>query len=115
VEVSEDIPTSAIPALRRGDPPTRPGHPDRRALVVRGDRLNHERRALDSPPIPGNDRRRVMRGIVFNAPKDVSVETVPDPTILEPGDAVVRVTKAGICGSDMHIYNHGDAFGFSPG
>ena len=56
-----------------------------------------------------------MRGIVFNAPKDVSVETVPDPTIVEPGDVIVRVTKAGICGSDMHIYNHGDAFGFSPG
>ena len=56
-----------------------------------------------------------MRGIVFNAPEDVSVETVPDASILEPGDAVVRVTKAGICGSDMHIYNHGDAFGFSPG
>ena len=56
-----------------------------------------------------------MRGIVFNAPGDVSVETVPDPTIVEPGDAIVRVTKAGICGSDMHIYNHGDAFGFSPG
>ncbi len=56
-----------------------------------------------------------MRGIVFNAPGDVSVETVPDASILEPGDAIVRVTKAGICGSDMHIYNHGDAFGFSPG
>jgi threonine dehydrogenase-like Zn-dependent dehydrogenase len=28
---------------------------------------------------------------------------------------IVKVTKAGICGSDMHIYNHGDAFGFSPG
>jgi threonine dehydrogenase-like Zn-dependent dehydrogenase len=56
-----------------------------------------------------------MRGIVFNAPGDVSVETVPDPSIIEPGDAIVRVTKAGICGSDMHIYNHGDAFGFHPG
>ena len=56
-----------------------------------------------------------MRGIVFNAPGDVRVETVPDPAILVPGDAIVRVTKAGICGSDMHIYNHGDAFGFSPG
>jgi threonine dehydrogenase-like Zn-dependent dehydrogenase len=56
-----------------------------------------------------------MRGIVFNAPHDVSVEDVPDPAILEPGDAIVRVTKAGICGSDMHIYNHGDAFGFDPG
>ena len=51
-----------------------------------------------------------MRGIVFNGPKDVSVATVPDPTIVEPGDVIVKVTKAGICGSDMHIYNHGDAF-----
>jgi threonine dehydrogenase-like Zn-dependent dehydrogenase len=56
-----------------------------------------------------------MRGIVFNGPKDVSVATVPDPTIVEPSDVIVKVTKAGICGSDMHIYNHGDAFGFSPG
>lgn len=56
-----------------------------------------------------------MRGIVFNAPGDVSVETVPDPAIVEPGDAIVRVTSAGICGSDVHIYKHGDAFGFSPG
>jgi alcohol dehydrogenase len=56
-----------------------------------------------------------MRGIVFNAPGDVSVEEVPDARIETPGDAVVRVTKAGICGSDMHIYNHGDAFGFHPG
>jgi threonine dehydrogenase-like Zn-dependent dehydrogenase len=56
-----------------------------------------------------------MRGTVFSAPGDVRVETVPDPAIVEPSDAIVRVTKAGICGSDMHIYNHGDAFGFSPG
>jgi alcohol dehydrogenase len=56
-----------------------------------------------------------MRGIVFNAPRDVSVETVPDPAIVEPEDAIVRVTKAGICGSDLHVYNHGDAFGFTPG
>jgi hypothetical protein len=56
-----------------------------------------------------------MRGTVFSAPGDVRVETVPDPAIVEPSDAIVRVTKAGICGSDMHIYNHGDAFGFGPG
>src|SRR5262245_46554840 len=56
-----------------------------------------------------------MRGIVFNAPKDMSVEQVPDPSVLEPTDALVRVTKASICGSDLHIYNHGDAFGFSKG
>ncbi len=56
-----------------------------------------------------------MRGIIFNGVKDVSVETVPDPSILESGDAIVRVTKAGICGSDMHIYNYGDAFGVTAG
>ncbi|MEZ5081151.1 MAG: alcohol dehydrogenase catalytic domain-containing protein [Thermoleophilia bacterium] len=56
-----------------------------------------------------------MRGLVFNAPGDVAVTDVPDPGIVNPGDAVVRVTKAGICGSDMHIYNHGDAFGFDAG
>ena len=42
-----------------------------------------------------------MRGIVFNAPRDVSVEDVPDPAIIEPGDALVRVTKAGICGTGV--------------
>lgn len=56
-----------------------------------------------------------MRGIVFNGEKDVRVENVPDPSIVGPTNAVVRVTKAGICGSDMHIYNFGDAFGFEPG
>ncbi len=56
-----------------------------------------------------------MRGIVFNGPRDIQVENVPDPSIVEPTDALVRVTKGSICGSDLHIYNHGDAFGFSGG
>jgi alcohol dehydrogenase len=56
-----------------------------------------------------------MRGLVFNAPGDVAVQDVLDATMLAPTDAIVRVTKAGICGSDMHIYNHGDAFGFECG
>jgi threonine dehydrogenase-like Zn-dependent dehydrogenase len=56
-----------------------------------------------------------MRGLVYRAQGAVGVEEVPDPGLSEPTDAIVRVTKAGICGSDMHIYNHGDAFGFSPG
>jgi alcohol dehydrogenase len=56
-----------------------------------------------------------MRGLVFNSPGSVQVTEVPDPTLLSPTDAIVRVTKAGICGSDMHIYNHGDAFGFDHG
>jgi threonine dehydrogenase-like Zn-dependent dehydrogenase len=56
-----------------------------------------------------------MRGIVFRGARDVAVDTVPDPSIVAPTDAIVRVTKAGICGSDMHIYNHGEAFGFHAG
>ncbi len=56
-----------------------------------------------------------MQGIVYRADGEMQVESVPDPEILEPTDAIVRVTKASICGSDLHIYNHGEAFGFEPG
>jgi S-(hydroxymethyl)glutathione dehydrogenase / alcohol dehydrogenase len=46
-----------------------------------------------------------MKALVFNKPKDVSVETVKDPEIKTPGDAIIRVTSTAICGSDLHIYN----------
>ncbi|MBC5810093.1 MAG: zinc-dependent alcohol dehydrogenase family protein [Candidatus Eremiobacteraeota bacterium] len=45
-----------------------------------------------------------MRATVFHAPGDVRVERVPDPKILKPTDAVVRVTHACICGSDLWFY-----------
>jgi threonine dehydrogenase-like Zn-dependent dehydrogenase len=45
-----------------------------------------------------------MRATVFHAPGDVRVETVPDPRIEAPTDAVVRVTYACICGSDLWFY-----------
>lgn len=56
-----------------------------------------------------------MKGIVFKGDGDMQVETVPDPSIIDPADVIVRVTKAGICGSDLHIYNHGTDFGFDVG
>jgi len=37
--------------------------------------------------------------------RDVRVETVPDPKILNPHDAIVRVTSTAICGSDLHLYD----------
>jgi len=46
-----------------------------------------------------------MKAVVFNMPKKMSVEEVPDPKILEPTDAILRVTSTAICGSDLHIYN----------
>jgi threonine dehydrogenase-like Zn-dependent dehydrogenase len=37
--------------------------------------------------------------------KDVRVEQVPDPSILDPGDAIVKVSSTAICGSDLHLFN----------
>ena len=45
-----------------------------------------------------------MRAIVFKQRNEVSVEDVPDPEIEAPTDAIVRITSAGICGSDLHMY-----------
>ncbi|MFE5339710.1 zinc-binding dehydrogenase [Isoptericola sp. NPDC056578] len=45
-----------------------------------------------------------MRATFMYGPGDVRVEEVPDPTIVEPTDAVVRVTLACVCGSDLHPY-----------
>lgn len=44
-----------------------------------------------------------MRAIVFESEGCVALADVPDPSIVEPADAIVRVTTAGICGSDMHF------------
>ncbi len=46
-----------------------------------------------------------MRAITFQAPGEVAVEERPEPELIEPGDAVVRVEASGICGSDLHIYH----------
>ena len=47
----------------------------------------------------------MMRATVIHAAGDVRIENVPDPEIVEPTDAVVRVTRASICGSDLWPYN----------
>ena len=46
-----------------------------------------------------------MKAVVYNKPKDVRVEEVPDPRIEHERDAILRVTSTAICGSDLHIYN----------
>ena len=56
-----------------------------------------------------------MRGLTFHGNQDVRVEEIAEPTLEAPTDAIVRVTMAGICGSDLHILNAGEAFGFDPG
>ncbi|MFF0142813.1 alcohol dehydrogenase catalytic domain-containing protein [Streptomyces sp. NPDC005227] len=49
-----------------------------------------------------------MRATFMYGPGDVRVENVPDPTIVEPTDAVVRITLACVCGSDLHPYHSMD-------
>ena len=45
-----------------------------------------------------------MRGVIMEAPGDVRVEERPDPVIEEPTDAIIRVTAACVCGSDLWPY-----------
>jgi glutathione-independent formaldehyde dehydrogenase len=46
-----------------------------------------------------------MKAVVFKGRFDVAVEEVPDARIEQPTDAVVRITSAAICGSDLHMYD----------
>lgn len=45
-----------------------------------------------------------MKAVVYRGPKNVAVEDVPDPDLVEPTDAVIRITTTNICGSDLHMY-----------
>ena len=44
-----------------------------------------------------------MRAVVYRGPGDIRLETVPEPMLHDPKDAIVRVTAASICGSDLHV------------
>ena len=46
-----------------------------------------------------------MKATFLYGAGDVRVESAPDPTILEPTDAIVRVVRACVCGSDLHPYH----------
>jgi threonine dehydrogenase-like Zn-dependent dehydrogenase len=46
-----------------------------------------------------------MKAVCWHGANDVRVETVPDPRILNPRDAILKVTATTICGSDLHIYD----------
>ena len=62
-----------------------------------------------------------MKAVTWHGKRDVRVESVPDPTIQEPTDAIVKITSTGICGSDLHLYevlgpflDEGDILGHEP-
>jgi threonine dehydrogenase-like Zn-dependent dehydrogenase len=62
-----------------------------------------------------------MKALTWHGKRNVQVETVPDPTIEDPTDIVVKVTSTGLCGSDLHLYEvlgpfltRGDILGHEP-
>jgi len=62
-----------------------------------------------------------MKAVAWHGTHDVRVDTVPDPKIEQPTDAIVRITSTGICGSDLHLYevlgpfiDAGDILGHEP-
>jgi threonine dehydrogenase-like Zn-dependent dehydrogenase len=62
-----------------------------------------------------------MKALTWHGKRDVRVDNVPDPTIEEPTDAIVRITSTGLCGSDLHLYelfgpfiDKGDILGHEP-
>ncbi len=62
-----------------------------------------------------------MKAVAWHGTHDVRVDTVPDPTIEHPTDAIIRITSSGICGSDLHLYellgpflDAGDILGHEP-
>src|SRR5947207_839098 len=46
-----------------------------------------------------------MKAVCWHGTKDVRVESIPDPRILNPRDAIIQVTTTAICGSDLHLYD----------
>ena len=62
-----------------------------------------------------------MRALCWHGKNDVRVDTVPDPEIQEPTDAIIKITSTAICGSDLHLYDgfmmgmeKGDVLGHEP-
>ncbi len=47
-----------------------------------------------------------MKAVCWNGKRDVRVETVPDPKILNPRDIILKTSSTAICGSDLHLYNN---------
>ncbi len=81
-------------------------------------------RPLGSPASHGAGRAGYaadMRAVTWQGQHTMSVDTVPDPILKEPTDAVIEITSTGLCGSDLHLYETlapfmtpGDVVGHEP-
>lgn len=50
-----------------------------------------------------------MKAVTWQGKQKMEIRNVEDPKILEPTDAIIRITATAICGSDLHLYHHGEA------
>src|SRR3954453_4401766 len=62
-----------------------------------------------------------MKALAWHGKEDIRCDNVPEPTLEEPTDAIVRITSTAICGSDLHLYDGyvpfmkpGDIMGHEP-
>jgi threonine dehydrogenase-like Zn-dependent dehydrogenase len=62
-----------------------------------------------------------MKAVAWHGKRDIRVDTVPEPTIKQPTDIIVKITTTGLCGSDLHLYetlgpflDAGDILGHEP-
>ena len=62
-----------------------------------------------------------MKALTWHGKRDVRIDDVPDPEIVQPTDAIVKITSTAICGSDLHLYevlgaylSVGDILGHEP-
>src|SRR4051794_10845848 len=89
----------ALPGVRLG--------PRARARVAGLD-PRAARQRPDRPVRPRAVSRYVpalMKAVAFQGPREVEVVEKPEPELENPGDAVVRITSTGVCGSDLHIFH----------
>lgn len=62
-----------------------------------------------------------MKAVTWQGRRDIRVDDVPDPRIVEGDDIIVEITSSGLCGSDLHLYEvltgfmtPGDVVGHEP-
>lgn len=66
---------------------------------------DRRRRSVRSRDTTLSPEAKIMKALCYHGAQDIRYDTVPDPEIENPRDAIIRVTSCAICGSDLHLYD----------